>query len=123
MEIFCEYINVDTVTKIANRGYNVKYEPSEHIIDPNSLSVHLILGSEEPDIGMYIEGSHPFNIADHRYRINFENNRGVLQGWLRDNQIFESNWIERPGEHFLCVSYQTPVYKDTYKTNWLQEGF
>ena len=117
MRIFNEYISVDAGRR-SGSDWQVDYEPAEHQILDCTLSGYVLFAEDDMDgIHFYVEG------YDRRY-IGTESTL-IRYGLLRGNRI-TLYWEFVPPEHCLCVTYEVPDFplgEDTYKKEWLKEGF
>lgn len=136
MDVYNEYVNVDVIRGASSGRHIVTYEPLDHRFDPSSISCQIMFGNDTPDIGLRVSGL-GFRDRDFRgagdvrlqvlFPVDAERNRGILTGVLREeDRAFKLIWDRHPGEHYICISYQTMDFMDTYKEekpNWILEGF
>ena len=125
MQIYNEYVHIDKIVKQESGRYIVRYEPTEHKIAWGTLAGQAQLVISDRVINFHcsprIGQRSPYNchIEAHPHDDNW-----LMSGFLGPDRMLKLVWDVYPGdEHFLCIHYETPNVKDTYKTNWLQEGF
>lgn len=108
--ILNEFVHVDNVLRIGDY-YNIVYEPTDFTFN----KVH---GTIYFDGGLRWVG---FRQSENSERLLVDCDE-VLAGRV-EGQTIHMIWLGSPGEHYLCVSYETARGCDPFKPNWRKEGF
>lgn len=120
MQIFNEYIHIDRIVKTGTGRHIFRYEPTDHKMNTETLGGSVVLFGQS-EILFHCDQRSLYNC---KLDIHPHDNNWLMSGVIGPDRMLKFVWDTHPGdEHFLCIHYETPDLEDTYKTNWLQEGF
>ena len=118
--VYNEYVHVDEIGLFDYDTNCAQYEPLEHgPVTKGTLRGAIYF----PSIGRRIrfrEGGEMFPPGTRRLLIDCNE---ALAGLIRTNGEIAIKWNDRPGEHYLCVSYEIGNKEEKSRVCWQKEGF
>ena len=112
--VYNEYVNVDEISAY----FWVRYEPLEYGPATKGTLRGTIYFSNGRQI-RFREGWECWEEVSSRLLIDCNE----AAGWIRPNGEIAIKWNERPGEHYLCVSYEIGNKEEKSRVCWQKEGF